>query len=186
MPRKQFVWHLCLEYIVIYIYPKFVLIIVHWKWVDECKYLGVFISKDCKDNVDIKRQIRALYARGNILVRNFIKCSPDVKIQLFKTYCCNIYAGHLWSNFSQQVFRWVNVAYNNVFRNLMRIKRDSSISQHFATSNVTGFKALLRNYIHGFSKRLNECSNKLVKTVLHSSHFIYGRKLSKTWHKFVM
>jgi hypothetical protein len=155
------------------------------KWVDENKYLGMIISNDCKDNMDIKRQIRALYARGNILVRNFVKCSPDVKVQLFKTYCSNIYAGHLWSNYSQAVFRRMNVAYNNVFRHLMHIKRDCSISQYFVNLHVHGFKPLLRNYIHSFSKRLQDSSNSLVQTVLNSSHFIYGSKLNNTWHKFV-
>jgi hypothetical protein len=155
------------------------------KWVKEQKYLGVILSNDYKDNLDIKRQIKSFYAYGNTLVRKFSKCSTDVKVNLFKTYCCNMYAGHLWSEYSQEVFKRINVAFNNVFRYFMNIKRGCSISQYFVNLNVTGFKPLLRNYINGFSKRLYNSSNTLVSTVLNSTYFIYVSTMHKTWNKHV-
>jgi hypothetical protein len=41
------------------------LMIVH-----EQKYLGVFLTDTIKDDCDIKRQIRSIYARGNVLINN--------------------------------------------------------------------------------------------------------------------
>ena len=55
----------------------------------------------------------SMHVETSLIVRNFVKCSSDVKVQLFKTYCSNMYAGHLWSNYSQAVFGRRN-AYNNV------------------------------------------------------------------------
>ena len=52
----------------------------------EQKYLGVFITSDFKDDRDIKRQIRAIYSRGNTLISKFRKCSNEVKVQLFMSY----------------------------------------------------------------------------------------------------
>ena len=37
---------------------------------NKVKYLGVFISSDLSDNIDMTRQMRSLYARANILLRN--------------------------------------------------------------------------------------------------------------------
>ena len=38
------------------------------QWVDEHKYLGIYISKDFNDDRDVKRQMRAIYGRGNVLI----------------------------------------------------------------------------------------------------------------------
>ena len=52
--------------------------------VDQCKYLGIMISiKNC--DIDLKRQMRKLYANINILI--FFKCSHDVKCTLYKSFC---------------------------------------------------------------------------------------------------
>jgi hypothetical protein len=58
--------------------------------VKEYKYLGVVITDDKLDHRDIMRQIRAIYTRGNILLRKFRKCTDEVKLQLFKSYCTNL------------------------------------------------------------------------------------------------
>ncbi len=55
------------------------------KWTTTHKHLGVKINSQFKDDDDIKRQMKSLYASGNGLVCNFRQCSPEVKMQLFKT-----------------------------------------------------------------------------------------------------
>ena len=40
-------------------------------FVDHEKYLGVVMSDNCTNDRDITRQMRALYARGNLSIRNF-------------------------------------------------------------------------------------------------------------------
>ena len=47
------------------------------------KYLGCFICDDLCDNNDIKRQIRCVYTRGNILIKNVRPCTEEVKLKLF-------------------------------------------------------------------------------------------------------
>ena len=60
-------------------------------YVDHAKYPGVINSSNCTDDDDLNRQMRSLYGRRNALVRNFKHCSDLVKIQLFKSFCCNLY-----------------------------------------------------------------------------------------------
>ena len=38
-------------------------------------------------DLDLKRQMRKMYANANVLLRKFSKCSINVKCYLFKTYC---------------------------------------------------------------------------------------------------
>ena len=47
------------------------------------KYLGHIICSDSKDDKDIMRQCRQLYARDNVLQRKCYMCTDDDKINTF-------------------------------------------------------------------------------------------------------
>ena len=64
--------------------------------VDECKYLGGFISEDLRDDDDMSRQYKIIYFQGNALIRKFYMCSECVKITLFKSCCSSSYTCQLW------------------------------------------------------------------------------------------
>ena len=141
------------------------------------------MTSDFKDDRDIKRQIRAIYSKGNILISKFRKCSNEIKVQLFKSLCSNVYSSHLWSNFSKGVFRKLQVAYNNIFRSLMQISHRSSISRAFIEHNVDSFNVLVRKNITNFIKRINWIDNVLVCCCVSRHYFVYG-KLNSMWHYF--
>ena len=155
------------------------------QWVMEHKYLGAVISNDLSDDRDINRQIQAVYARGNVLVRNFSKCNNAVKIELFRSYCCNMYGSHLWNNYSQQAYRRIHVAYNNVFRALFHVKRGDSVSQEFVLRNIDVLKVLIRKAIYGFYTRIKNSKNVLVNCILSSVYFMYSSKAFSKWTKLL-
>ena len=51
--------------------------------VKQYKYLGVNLSGDMKDDTDVKRQIRGMYTRGNMIIKLFRYCQGPVKILSF-------------------------------------------------------------------------------------------------------
>ena len=54
--------------------------------ITDCKYLDITISvKNCK--LDLKRQKKRYYANTDMLLKKFVKCSPDVKCYLFVVTC---------------------------------------------------------------------------------------------------
>ena len=57
------------------------------RFVNENKYLGFTFCILNKDDKDILRQMRSVYARSNRILRMFSHCSIDVKIVLFNSYC---------------------------------------------------------------------------------------------------
>ena len=150
------------------------------KWIAEHKYLGVIIREDLKDDVDIQRQLRSLYARGNLLVRKFKKCSVDVKIQLFKSYCTNLYCAPLWCLYTMTMFNRLKVAYNNVFRSLMYVGR-RGLSVAFLLYNVDSFKVVLRKAIFSFKKRLCKSANGVVANLINSMFFVTASKMNTVW-----
>ena len=64
-------------------YPSFVMNGDSIKEVPFVKYLGHVISADMKDDLDIMRQCRQLYAQDNALARRFHMCSDNVKVTIF-------------------------------------------------------------------------------------------------------
>ena len=66
------------------------------KWVREQKYLGVFISNNTSVN---QRRMESTYCRRNISICKFRKCTDEVKVQLSKSFCTNVYCGSFWSTY---------------------------------------------------------------------------------------
>jgi len=132
----------------------------------QCKYLGVFLSSDSSDNYDLSRQLRSFYIRCNFLSRNFHECSPEVKCLLFNSFCCNIYAGHCWSNFTKSKMSKVVIAFNNSFRRFMSYPRSCSASAMFAFNRVRSFNEILRNSVYRFRTRLFNSNNSFISALV--------------------
>ena len=75
------------------------------QYVCKYKYLGCIIADTLRNDDDIKRTIRGIYARSNMLMRKFYNCSSHVKKFLFKTYCTNFYCAQLWWTYSNESLR---------------------------------------------------------------------------------
>jgi hypothetical protein len=153
------------------------------EWKPQHKYLGVLLDHNLKDDIDIRRQLRSIYARGNILIRRFKRCSVEVKCQLFKSYCSSMYCSNLWKSHSVKSLKRIKVAYNNVFRLLLGVTRNCSVSQLFVSHYVDSFTVLQRKLIHSFSERVLTCENVLVTTIVSSMYFTYSSPLCKRWFK---
>ena len=138
------------------------------------------------DNKDIIRQVRATYARGNALICKFRKCSDDVKVQLFKSFCSNFYCSSLWFNFNQASFNRLKVAYNNVFRSPMNIGRRSSISAAYVSLSVNCFNTIIRKCITNLRQRLLCSDNVLIQTFCSCKFDTYISNMSKCWYSLLL
>jgi len=65
-------------------------------FVTQFKYLGHLIEDTLYDDSDINRELRCLFTRANVLNRRFWRCSVDVKLRLFRTFCLCFYDLSLW------------------------------------------------------------------------------------------
>lgn len=114
------------------------------EFVEEVKYLGHVITADLDDRLDIARQRRAILVRANMLARRFARCSPEVKRQLFLSYCTSVYTVELWAVYTKKSMEQMRVQYNNSWRALFRLPRWCSASGMFAEGRAPGWAALRR------------------------------------------
>jgi hypothetical protein len=70
---------------------------------------------------DIKRRIRDLVMRTDILVRRYGTCSINVKLAIFKTYCVSYYDAGLWRYYSATVFNKLRSCYNKFVKSFFVI-----------------------------------------------------------------
>ena len=123
--------------------PHFYLNSLEIPRVDQCKYFGIKICiKNC--DIDLKRQMRTVYANINILSRKFAKCSPDVKCTLYKYFSSNMYCSTMWYNGTLTTMRKLkNCIYiNNSLRRLLGIPKYNSARGMFVQLNIKSFGEL--------------------------------------------
>ena len=152
------------------------------KLVNDEKYLGYIVENDCYDNAHIKKEMRNTFARGNMLIRNFRHCSDDVKVKLFRTYCSSIYCCALISKYHKTVLKKLHIAFNKMFKCLMKVPSRASASALFVSHNVHNFPVLRRKLVYSFVKRVQCTSNKLVRAILGMDYFP-GCHLKQEWDR---
>ncbi len=149
-------------------------------WVSKKKYLGVWLTEHLNDNADIQRQICALYSRGNMLLRKFRKCSTNVKAHLFKTFCSNLYCAPMWCLYNATMMGRLKVAYNNVFRMFMYVRRRHTYLAYLQ-HGIDCFPVLLRKCIYRFKQRMLASNNDIVRCITNSMYFLHSSRLNIHW-----
>ena len=94
----------CRRMIIAAEFPLFSINGVDLKFVNQFKYLGHMINNDFRVDDDIKREIRNMFMRSNILIRRYSKCSVAVKLLLFKAFCLCLYDVSIWLHYSIVVY----------------------------------------------------------------------------------
>ena len=147
--------------------------------VPKFKYLGSLITQDNSDYENMRRQRGSCYARSNGLIKNFYACSPVVKCDMFKAFCCNMYCSHLWCDYKNDTVRRLIVGYNHSFRIIMNYPRHCSARGMFASNGIPSFNELWRKSIYCFRQRVDNSLNKVVNTVSNSTFL--SSQLRKHW-----
>ena len=138
------------------------------KYTDDIKYLGFTFSSDQKDDKDLLRQLRLLYTKSNRLLRLFYHCSTDVKIALFRSCCTCFYCPFLWTHYKKSTHSKLRVAFNNVYRRILKLPPRSSAITMYVINNIDSFEVLIRKRLFGFTERLNNCENTIIKCINNS------------------
>ena len=124
-------------------------------FVQQFKYLGHIIENTLCDDCDIKRELRCLFTRTNILVRKFSRCLVAVKLQLFKSYCICFYDVALWHNFHVGVLDKLAFAYVRCVKIFFDFHKYSSITAMFLQLGLPTSNTVLLNARARFATQLN-------------------------------
>ena len=128
--------------------PKINVSSAHIPFTDSIKYLGFTFTSSHKEDNNILRQMRILYARSNRIVRLCHSCSTDVLLELGSSFCESFYCSYLWTRYKRSSFSKIRVAYNNFYRKLLHVSGRSSASAMFVENNIPNFECVIRRHIY--------------------------------------
>jgi hypothetical protein len=151
-------------------FPKFCIGSIQLEYVAQCKYLGHIIDNNLNDDTDINREIRNMFTRCNILIRRFSKCSTDVKIILFRSYCICFYDSALWSRYCSNSIAKLLSCYNRCMKIFFGYEKFSSVTNMLLTLGLPSGSTVLHNQKISHGYRISTNANKLVQYVLHVTH----------------
>ena len=153
--------------------------------VEQCRYLGITISTNNSD-VDLKRQMRKLYANVNLLLRKFFKCSVDIKYFLFKTYCSNFYCAPMLFDCTKAALKKLKIAYtrNNSLRRFMFLPWRNSATEMFVNLGIHFFDEMLRIFVYSFRSRVTASHNQLIFSLC-SAHCSGYSRLWAWWNRLL-
>ena len=146
---------------------------------DQYKYLGHIFAHDLRDDADISRQTRLLYARANMLLRKFSAAHTTTKIMLFNAFCSPVYKCQLWFNFIKEPFRRIHVAFNNALRLLLKMPTWCSASQLFVQHGAITFLAAVRKQQFSLLRSLCSCNNDITQAFVSCDRFWRSPILAK-------
>ena len=124
------------------------------EYTNSTKYLGFTFSSDKKDDNDMLRQLRILNTQSNGILRLFNCCSIDVKLALFRIYCACFHCLYVWTHYKKSTYSNLRVAFNNVYRRVLKFLPRSSASTMYAVNHIDSFEVLVRKPVVGFIERL--------------------------------
>lgn len=146
-------------------FPPFRINNTELKFVAEFKHLGHIINNDFNDNDDIKREIRNLFMRTNILKRRFAKCSLQVKRSLFIAYCMCLYDIGIWHHYSPTVFNKLQSCYNKCIKILFGYPRMYSLTTMLNELQLPTFGDLFARSLSRFHFKWVSSNNLLIQYV---------------------
>jgi len=113
------------------------------------------------DDADIKREIRNMYSRTNML-RRFGKCSLPVKLCLFRSYCLCLYGTALWSKYNATTLLQLKYCYRKYIKMFFGYAKYHSITDVLLNLRLPSFNTVMHNFRYVFSIQWNSCANNLV------------------------
>jgi len=120
------------------------------EFVQEFRYLGYILSQKMSDDSDIKREIRNMYMRTNMLTQRFKSCPTDVKIRIFRAYCICLYGVPLWSHYNASTFSKLNFCYHKCMKKFFGFRKCYSVTAMLFELGLPSFATVMHNYRHSF------------------------------------
>jgi len=154
-------------------------------WVTQFNYLGYMFDSASKqqDKCEIEKRLRNMRIMGNVIATRFRHTSDSVKKILFSTYFSNLYCMPLWI-MSAKMLKTAQVAHNDCFRALFKIRGAHSISELFQNYELPNFKSILKSSVNSLITRLKSNDNDIVSAIVNCNSY-YESDIYKSWTNIV-
>ena len=106
--------------------------------------------------------MKSLFARTNLLIRRFARCTLNVKAKLFRSFVLCFYDIALWNNFQLASLKKLACGYVKSLKLLFGFSKYSSDTAMLLQLRLSSFDAVLHNAKVSFCARLKSVNNGLL------------------------
>jgi len=147
-------------------FPCFTINDCQLNFVSQFRYRGHILSDNMTDDDDIRREIKNLFVRTNILISRFHRCSVNVKLILFKTFCLCMYDTALWKHFSANTYNKLKSAYNKCIKKMFGYTRRDSMTSILLKYSLPTLDTVVHNSRALFDNQCRMSCNRIVQWFL--------------------
>ena len=133
--------------------------------VTQFKYLGHIIDNCLCDDIDINREMKCLFVRTNLMSRRFKRCSTQVKLRLFRTFCSCFYGIALWSKYSVQCINKFASCYIKCIKTFFGYAKYSSVTSMLLELGLPSFNTVVHNFSVSFNAQCIKCNSFIVNVM---------------------
>jgi hypothetical protein len=108
------------------------------------------------------REISNLFIRSNTLIRRYSKCSIEVKIVLFKSFCLFLYGSALWLKYSARMLNTFKSCYHRCVKIFFGFPRLASVTNMLIDLTLPNFDSLMNKCNFCFKRQRLSCNNEFV------------------------
>ena len=119
-----------------------------------------------------------------MLVRKFSFAPTDENIQLFKSYCYQIYGCAVWRHSYQNSNGKLTVSYSDTFKRLINVPRYTSSSLAFATNATDHINVVFRKFADSLMSRVTASPDSIVTAIVNSDVYLQS-KLANKWESML-
>jgi len=91
------------------------------------------------------------------------KCSVDVKLSLFRSYCLCFYNIGMWSKYSSTVFKRMEACYNKCIKSFFKYRRLDSVTDMLSELGLTTFTDLFYDNVAKYKLRWLMANNDAIR-----------------------
>ena len=120
-------------------------------WVEEFRYLGVHLTRNLSEKVEVDRKRADLFGRTNSLMGNFASMPRSVRQKVFLAKCAHLYGCQAWNLLDKNVLR-AKTAYNRCLRRILGLPNRTHSVYLPLISQTVPFECNLFSKVKGFMK----------------------------------
>ncbi len=136
------------------------------------KHVGILIGTDPNiDNMTLSKARGELFARFNLLLRQFSMCSTNVLYKLFNTFCTSLYGSQLWDFENDALLESVFIAWRKCVRRIYNIPYNTHCNLLHLLCNDCSIKVKLHRRFLRFFISAYESENTIVALLF---RHVYG------------
>ena len=152
--------------------------------VQSYKYLGVIMSYNLNNSLDVQRLARAFLRQAFACMHKFEKYPANVKLFLFQTYCMSFYGSELWTDLKgcHNNFSSLEINFHKFIKRILGLPIRSSNHSACIAAEMQTFKHIrnskMFNFIFQLKRTNSPCFKKLKNFFLFRSNLIKNVNLT--------